>query len=1624
MNNTGVMTGGAGGLAGAGTSAAGNGTKGGTGGQGAAAISETNGTITNGGSLTGGAGGGGGAGGPGSNVAGPGGTGGAGGSGVSLVSNGVITNTATITGGAGGQGGAGGASPAVGGAGGTGGAGGAGVYGASGIILSNAGLIIGGAGGAAGTPYTGGEVHGGAGSAGAAGVGISFTGNATVTNQSGGTIAGASGADSIDFGTGTSQLVVDPGAVFTGNVNGGNTSGGSVSSLEFASAATAGTISGGLGVKYINFPQVKIDAGAQWTNTVNGTLNQITLTVSGTLTNTYSLFDNNAATGFGVTVATGGELINKSHITASSDNAVSGRTGAMTIVNYGEMYGNSAAASGVYMGGGGTLTNKSFSHIEALYGVKAGSLTTIVNNAVIASDAATKGAGIYLSGGGVVTNQLSGTIEAKAITGNGIAGTKRAITVVNYGQITGSSGITLSAGGTVTNERTNGIIQGTYGIKATGAAATVINYGIIKAQSAAGYAVSLATGFADLVVLHQGDQFVGTVSGGNTIGAATVSTLELAVNTKSQIGVLSGLGTQYIDFAHVTVDSGAIWHLDGTNTAVYGITITDNGTLTNNGGVLTLGTGAAGGNNGTAGAAGTVGQRGGLPVAVTSTGTLTNTGTITGGAGGAGGAGVAGASTDGDLGGAGAAGGVGTSAAQVASGGSIINSATIIGGAGGAGGAGGDAGNAAANDGGVGGAGAAGGSAITMTGGSVTNSRTIVGGAGGVGGSAGAEFNSTGTGAAGGAGGSGIAGTTGTVINTGVIAGAAGGAGGSGATTGAQGANGVGVSFTSGGTVTNSGTIAGAGAADAIDFGIGTSRLIYVPGATFGGTVNGGNTIGASFVSTLELTTGDATGTVSAVGTLSSLGTNFTNFASVVVDPGAIWTVAGGNSLAAGATLTDQGTLLDSGQSVAGGGAVTIASTSGVTASDTVTANGVWAGMSQLVVGGAGSGSFLISSAGTAGATGLDEAAGAGGMGAITVTGSKSALTSSGSFTVGDAGLGGLTIDGGGTASAASMLIASTAGADGSSVDVSGAGSNLTVTGLLEEAGAGTASMQISGGATVTAGSFDGGLSAAAVADISVSGTGSELIVTGSMTVGDDGVGVLSISNGASVQVQTLTIGNQTDSSGALIVTNANLTVTGELNLGTAQGTGDLTVGPGAFIEASVQNLQGDVVLEGGELDPTVYIENGGSTTGGFGTIASDYILLEGTILSNGSKTGKETEVVEGTIVGGGTANIKGSVSVNGPGILQIGTHDTIELTGAVLNAATTTFTDNLTPTGTYTVNNSVIDVVFQDSTGVLQIDDIAGFAGTVATWKGGDQFVITGGTLSNLGVTNGDTLTFSDSGTGAGSGGIDSIIFGSGITPTGFNIVNGNTVQVMPCFAAGTRISTVRGEVAVEALTAGDIAITADGRDQPIVWIGTRTVNCRAHPNPVLVWPVRVAAGAFGPNSPARDLYLSPDHAVYVNAVLIPVKHLIDGHGIAQMPVDEVTYFHVELPCHDVLLAEGLPSEFYLDTGDRSSFVNGGDIVRLHPDFSAHVWEALGCAPLVVTGPELRAVRQSIEAWRAIRLLQVPRGRAMRRTPPDARDPRKASGRGTFLERGGCPGARAAQGPMAEVIRHGVGRR
>ena len=182
-----------------------------------------------------------------------------------------------------------------------------------------------------------------------------------------------------------------------------------------------------------------------------------------------------------------------------------------------------------------------------------------------------------------------------------------------------------------------------------------------------------------------------------------------------------------------------------------------------------------------------------------------------------------------------------------------------------------------------------------------------------------------------------------------------------------------------------------------------------------------------------------------------------------------------------------------------------------------------------------------------------------------------------------------------------------------------------------------------------------------------------------------------------------------------------------------------------------------------------------------------------------------------------------------------------------------------------------------------------------------------------------------------------------------------------LACFAAGTEIATPHGPCAVERLRIGDAVLChPDRAPRPVTWLGHRRIDCAGHADPDSIRPVRIRAHAFARGRPGRELFLSPDHAVFDGARLIPVKYLIDGEAIAQIEADRVTYWHVELAEHAILLAEGLPTESYLDTGNRAQFAGTGIAGRVRS------WDE-ACAPLCLSGPPVARLRRRLATRRSL---------------------------------------------------------
>lgn len=480
--------------------------------------------------------------------------------------------------------------------------------------------------------------------------------------------------------------------------------------------------------------------------------------------------------------------------------------------------------------------------------------------------------------------------------------------------------------------------------------------------------------------------------------------------------------------------------------------------------------------------------------------------------------------------------------------------------------------------------------------------------------------------------------------------------------------------------------------------------------------------------------------------------------------------------------------------------------------------------------------------------------------------------------------------------------------------------------------------------------SFTGTVTGSVGSQILDIGPASSLTLGGSgffsnITIGRDlafntGDATLAIQAGVVVAATLLNIGS-VGGGGGTLVADGTFTTTGGITVGSPGFGGTIEVGDNGEVQDSASNLS---MTNGGAITVApsgrMILGSGGGASGAFsidsGLSFSGVGAITGNVVDNGSVT---------TANAGNSATVL-SISGNVTGTGALSAVQELDVGGAIGNGITVSLFGN-----------------GGSNKGLLRLAQPQNDAGTLATISTNSTIALSGLTYDTVIWTPGSLTMSGGSGTLtlATSGDFSHQTFVARPDP-----VSGTDIVTVACFAAGTRILTVRGPVTVEALSVGDRIALAGGETASAVWIGSRTLDCTRHHRPAEVWPVRVQAGAFGPGAPERDLFLSPDHAVFVDDVLIPVRHLINGSTIRQEARSRIRYLHVELPQHAVMLAEGLPVESFLAGGDRSNFINGREPINLHPDFSSRAWEAEGCAPLVVWGPKLEAVQRRVNALAA----------------------------------------------------------
>ena len=152
---------------------------------------------------------------------------------------------------------------------------------------------------------------------------------------------------------------------------------------------------------------------------------------------------------------------------------------------------------------------------------------------------------------------------------------------------------------------------------------------------------------------------------------------------------------------------------------------------------------------------------------------------------------------------------------------------------------------------------------------------------------------------------------------------------------------------------------------------------------------------------------------------------------------------------------------------------------------------------------------------------------------------------------------------------------------------------------------------------------------------------------------------------------------------------------------------------------------------------------------------------------------------------------------------------------------------------------------------------------------------------------------------------------------------LGGHLRATSPCFTPGTLIATDRGPQPVETLRRGDRVVTRDNGLKRIMWVGQRAFNHRELTENDDLQPILVRAGALGNGFPKRDMIVSPQHRFLVgpeisplmgggDEALVAARHLVDHRGVRAASMLGVSYIHIMMNAHEVILANGSWTESF----------------------------------------------------------------------------------------------------------------
>ncbi len=168
-------------------------------------------------------------------------------------------------------------------------------------------------------------------------------------------------------------------------------------------------------------------------------------------------------------------------------------------------------------------------------------------------------------------------------------------------------------------------------------------------------------------------------------------------------------------------------------------------------------------------------------------------------------------------------------------------------------------------------------------------------------------------------------------------------------------------------------------------------------------------------------------------------------------------------------------------------------------------------------------------------------------------------------------------------------------------------------------------------------------------------------------------------------------------------------------------------------------------------------------------------------------------------------------------------------------------------------------------------------------------------------------------------------------------------------CFARGTLITTDQGELPVEELLPGHKILTQDNGFQELILTMSRVMEKNELCNNTNLYPVRIPMGAFGAGLPKRDLIVSRQHRMVVKSniaermfgetsVLVAAIRLTKLSEInVDTSFDRIEYFHLIFKNHEIIFAEGTPTESFLMNAESKNTLSAKqreEFFTLFPEF------------------------------------------------------------------------------------------